>query len=79
MGTARKPGTTTKALGRIIADKAKDLDWSQVRLAAEAGLPGPTVNQIINGRRVVDAEQLTKLAAALGFRASELMALAEER
>ncbi|MDR2454508.1 MAG: helix-turn-helix domain-containing protein [Bifidobacteriaceae bacterium] len=74
----RKAGPVSKALGRAIWDAAREAGFTtKTALAASAGLPEPTLNQITNGRRVADPEQLARIAQALGTRGSVIMARAE--
>jgi hypothetical protein len=74
----RKAGPVSKALGRAIWDVAREAGFTtKTALAVSAGLPEPTLNQITNGRRVADPEQLARIAQALGTRGSVIMARAE--
>lgn len=65
------------ALGRAIRKLRLDQGISQEGLAARSGLHRTYVGGIERGERNVSFGNLLKLAAALGVRLSELVALAE--
>ncbi|MCL2803759.1 MAG: helix-turn-helix domain-containing protein [Micrococcales bacterium] len=52
---------------------------TQSRLAELSGIPDPTLSQIVNGRRAIDAEQVNRIAKALKRRPSYLWQQAERR
>lgn len=79
----RVRGRATKAVvGEIKAERARQnaavaRKWTQPSLSEATGIPKDTIKSIDSGRAPLDMDQLFVIAAALGVRASELVARAE--
>lgn len=73
---------SSKSLGPYIAAivrlKRLEREWSQERLALEAGMKPSEVSHLESGRRNPKVGTLERLAKALGVRSSEMLWLAEE-
>lgn len=60
-------------LGPRIKSLRKKNKWTQERLANEAGLKQVIISRIKRGSRKISAEELQKLATALGISVAELL------
>jgi transcriptional regulator with XRE-family HTH domain len=67
------------AFGRAIRKARRDLDLSQEALAHLAQISAKHVGEVERARKDPRLSTILRLAAALGLRGSELMALVEER
>lgn len=63
---SRKPNPA-KGIGKDIREARKSLDWSQHRLASEAGVSRPTIARVETGSNI-STGTLEKVAKALGKR-----------
>lgn len=63
---SRKPNPAA-GIGKDIRDARESLDWSQHRLAAEAGVSRPTIARVETGSNI-STGTLEKVARALGKR-----------
>lgn len=63
---SRKPNPT-KGIGKDIRDARESLDWSQHKLASEAGVSRPTIARLETGSNISTAT-LEKVVNALGKR-----------
>lgn len=61
---SREPNPA-KGIGKEIRDARKSLDWSQHRLASEAGVSRPTIARVETGSNI-STGTLEKVAKALG-------------
>ena len=64
-------------VGREVRRLREERDWSQAKLAVEAGMAVSAVSQIENGKRSPSASSLTKLARALGVGVRDLFPLGQ--
>lgn len=79
MGTAsRELGPITEAVAAELRARRAYLQMSIRELAAAAKLPHPTVSKSLNAKRVIDVEELGRMAHALGLAPDELMRSALE-
>lgn len=60
------PGFAPVHPGEILKDELAERGLSATRLAAEIGVPGNRVSEIIAGRRAISADTALRLAAYLG-------------
>jgi transcriptional regulator with XRE-family HTH domain len=67
------------ALGQAIRQVREDRNLSQERLAELAGLHRTYISSVEQGRRNVSAENIYKIANALGVSMTELIQLCEDR
>jgi transcriptional regulator with XRE-family HTH domain len=68
-----------RALGHAIRQVREDRNLSQERLAELAGLHRTYVSSVEQGRRNLSAENIHKIAKALGVSMTELVQLCEDR
>jgi len=61
-----QPGFAPVHPGEILKDELAERGLSSTRLAAEIGVPGNRVSEIIAGRRSISADTALRLAAYLG-------------
>lgn len=66
-----------RALGAVIRAKRQTLEWSLAALAASAGMTSTNLSEYELGTRLIQLPRLERIAAALGCRASHLVADAE--
>jgi addiction module HigA family antidote len=68
MTTTMPPTSTTAPVhpGEILADDLEELGVSQSRLARALGVPRSRINQIILGRRSIEADTALRLAWFFG-------------
>lgn len=64
-------------VGREVRRLREERDWSQAKLAVEAGMAVSAVNQIENGKRSPSAASLAKLANALDVEVRDLFPLGQ--
>ena len=65
-------------LGQRIVETRERKGWKQKQLAAEAGIPIPTLNRIERGQRSIFAERVVTLAKTLGTSADYLLGLVDD-
>ena len=71
------PRSDLLALGQALRRHRDDRGWTLNRLADEAGVSRRTVINAESGAHAISIDHLIDLAAALGVRASDLLAEAE--
>ena len=77
MGTAsRELGPINEAIAAELRARRAYLQLSIRDLAAKARLPHPTVSKSLNAKRVIDVEELGRLAHALEMEPDEVMRMA---
>lgn len=59
--------------GQFIADRLRELGWTQRVLAAASGLSEQVISKVVSGRRAIDAKTALTLADCLGVEAERLM------
>ena len=70
--TVRRDESILAAVGKTIAERRRDLGFSQEDLAEEAGLNRTYVGSVERGERNVSLINLVKIAAALRIPLSQL-------
>lgn len=79
MGTnGRKIGPYSEALKRAIESYEAEIGIKTPELSKRSGIPLSTLRKILTMKSVADFEQTQLIATALGIRASQLMARAED-
>ena len=71
--TVRRDESILAAVGKTIAERRRDLGFSQEDLAEEAGLHRTYVGSVERGERNVSLINLVKIAAALRIPLSRLL------
>lgn len=81
LGGRRVYGPTSPTLevaahpGTLLAEELAERDMTQSALAAAAGRPFKTINEIVNGKKAITAETALHLESALGISARTWMNL----
>jgi len=65
-------------IAAVIRLRRLEREWSQERLALEAGMKPSEVSHLESGRRNPKVGTLERLAKALGVRSSDILRLSEE-
>lgn len=74
------PGSLTVSFVRVVWDEMAGAELTSVRaLAQRSGIKERTLRCVLSGRQAVHLDQVQAIAVALGYKASELVAKAEER
>lgn len=73
MGRTPNPVKAVSEFGARVRARRHELEWSQERLASEAGLHWTYVASVERGERNISLVNILKLAAALDIDAAELV------
>jgi transcriptional regulator with XRE-family HTH domain len=67
------PESVVRKVGHRIRELRQKKDWSQEKLAEEAGLHRTYIGQVERGEKSIGVENLFRLASALGVAAKRLV------
>jgi transcriptional regulator with XRE-family HTH domain len=74
----RVPGALTTEIAALLREHIARKQWNQTTVAEAAGIATSTFNDLINGRKIIDIEQLDRIAWAARYPLVELVKKAEE-
>lgn len=77
-GARTPPGPLTQEITALVREHIARKQWSYVAVAEAANIPASSFNDIVNGRKPIDIEQLDRIAWAIGYAIDELVRKAEE-
>lgn len=77
-GARTPPGPLTEEITALLREQIARMKWSYVAVAEAAKIPRSSFNDVVNGRKPMDIEQLDRIAWAVGYAVEELVRKAEE-